>query len=240
MGLFENENNRATNRDYSSAFQFGAGVAQRSDAELATFIKDTYKLFAATMLSGAAGAYVGVGIAPIVKSAYWLFVILEFALLFGINFVKHSSPLNLIVVFAFTFVSGLTIGPLLNLFLGMEGGSGIVAQAFFMTTIVFGFLSVFAIKTTADFTSLGKPLFIAFIVVFVLSIVNIFLGSPVLHVIISAAMVMLFSVFVIFDTQNIIQGNYETPIDGAVALYLDFFNLFVSLLQILGILGSDD
>jgi modulator of FtsH protease len=226
----------------SNSGMFGSdyGVTQRSDSELVTFVKDTYKLFASTMLAGTAGAYVGVGMAGTIASAIWLFFILEIGLLFGIHFVKHKAPLNLIVLFAFAFVSGLTLGPLLAKTLGMAGGSSIIANAFAMTTIIFGGLSLFAINTKSDFTSMGKPLFIALIVVIVGSVINMFLGNPILHIAIQGAVVMLFSFFIIYDTQNIIQGNYETPIDGAVALYLDFLNLFTALLQIFGILGDDD
>jgi modulator of FtsH protease len=217
-----------------------SSVGFRSDADLVTFIKDTYKLFAASMLAGTAGAYVGIGMAGTIQSMIWLFFILEIGLLIGLHFVKHKAPLNLMVLFGFTFVSGLTIGPLLARFLGMSGGSAIIANAFAMTTVIFTLFSLFAIKTKSDFTSMGKPLMIALGVVIVASIVNIFLGNPLLHILIQGAVVMVFSFFIIYDTQNIIQGNYETPIDGAVALYLDFLNLFTALLQILGIINSDD
>ena len=236
-------NNNSNDRARNPQPMFGqaeTSVAHRSDADLVTFIKDTYKLFAATMLAGTAGAYVGVSMAGTIQSMFWFFFILEIALLIGISFVKHKAPLNLMVLFGFAFVSGLTLGPILARFIGMDGGSGIIANAFAMTTVIFGLFSMFAIKTKSDFTSMGKPLFIALIVVVVFSVINIFLGSSLLNILIQGAVVMLFSFFIIYDTQNIIQGNYETPIDGAVALYLDFFNLFVALLQIMGIISSDD
>jgi modulator of FtsH protease len=101
-------------------------------------------------------------------------------------------------------------------------------------------MSFFAIKTTTDFTSYSKPLMIALFVIIGFSILNMFLGNPLLHVIISGAVVILFSILVIFDTQNIIRGAYETPIDGAIALYLDFLNIFTALLQLFGIFGGDE
>jgi modulator of FtsH protease len=81
---------------------------------------------------------------------------------------------------------------------------------------------------------------IAVLVLVGFSILNLFLGNPMIHVLISGVAVFLFSFLVIFDTQNIIAGNYETPIDGAIALYLDFLNIFISLLQLFGIFGSDE
>jgi len=230
-------------RTRSSQPMFGqteSSAIHRSDTDLISFIKDTYKLFAATMLAGTAGAYVGVSMAGSIQAYFWAFFILEIALLIGLSFVKHKSPLNLMVLFGFAFVSGLTLGPILARFIGMEGGSAIIANAFGMTTVIFGFFSMFAIKTKKDFTTMGKPLFIALIVVVVFSVINMIIGNPILHILIQGVVVMLFSFFIIYDTQNIIQGNYETPIDGAVALYLDFFNLFVALLQIMGIVSSGD
>ena len=233
-------NRNATRTPQPMFGQTESSIASRSDTDLVSFIKDTYKLFAGTMLAGTVGAYIGISMAGTIQSMFWAFFILEIALLITINFVKHKSPLNLIVLFGFALTSGLTLGPILARFIGMEGGSTIIANAFAMTTVIFGIFSMFAIKTKTDFTSFGKPLFIALIVVIVFSVINMFLGNPILHIIIQGAVVMLFSFFIIFDTQNIIQGNYETPIDGAVALYLDFFNLFVALLQIMGIVSSDD
>ncbi len=101
-------------------------------------------------------------------------------------------------------------------------------------------MSFYAIKTTKDFTGYGKPLMIAMFVIMGFSILNIFLGNPILHIIISGVVVVLFSIMVIYDTQNIMQGAYETPIDGAIALYLDFLNIFTALLQLFGIFGNSD
>ena len=109
-----------------------------------------------------------------------------------------------------------------------------------MTSVVFGAMSFYAIKTTKDFTGYTKPLMIAMFVIIGFSILNIFLGNPILHIIISGVVVILFSIMVIYDTQNIMQGTYETPIDGAIALYLDFLNIFTALLQLFGIFGNDE
>jgi modulator of FtsH protease len=81
---------------------------------------------------------------------------------------------------------------------------------------------------------------IAMLVIIGFSILNIFLGNPILHIIISGVVVVLFSIMVIYDTQNIMRGSYETPIDGAIALYLDFLNIFTSLLHLFGIFGNDE
>ncbi len=225
--------------DRQTAQQGYVGADVREGSQLSTFIKQTYQLFAASLLAGSAGAYVGLGMIEIIYNARWLFLILELGLLFGLYAAKRKEGLNLILLFAFTFVSGLTIAPLVGAFLS-RGAGNIVAQAFVLTTVAFGSLSVFAMNTKRDFTTMGKMLFISLIVVVVASVINIFMHSPILQIGIASVSAILFSAYILYDTQNIIRGNYETPIEGAVSLYLDFLNLFVSLLQILGIFGGGD
>jgi len=231
MGLYD--------RDYARESHY-EGIGSRSEGKLVSFVKETYKLFAASMMAGAVGAYIGIPFAGIINQWSIGLFILEIALLFGLFAVKRKPGINLVVMFSFVFMTGITIAPLLARTLGMSGGGAIVGNAFAMTSVIFGAMSFFAIKTTKDFSGYGKPLMIALLVVIGFSIVNIFLGNPMLHIVISAAIVFLFSILVVYDTQNIIKGAYETPIDGAIALYLDFLNIFTALLQLLGIFGNED
>jgi modulator of FtsH protease len=212
----------------------------KNKSSLGVFIKQTYQLFAASLLAASAGSYVGMGMAGVITSWFWGLVILEFALLFGLYAAKKKAGLNLILLFGFTFVSGLTLAPLLTNILGLAGGASIIANAFMLTTVAFGGLSMFAMNTKRDFTVMGKMLFIALIVIIAASLINIFLGSPIMQLVIASISSILFSAFILYDTQKIIKGHYETPIEGAIALYLDFLNLFISLLQILGIFGRDE
>jgi len=232
MGLY--------NRDYARGNAFATNAPSRSESQTITFVKETYKLFAASMMAGAVGAYVGVPLAGSIASMMWPLFFLEIGLLIGLQFVKNKPGINLLVMFAFVFVTGITTAPLISYTLGMNGGGTIVGNAFAMTAVVFGAMSFYAIKTTRDFTSFSKPLMIALFVVIGFSIINIFLGNPMLSVIISGAVVFLFSILVVFDTQNIMRGAYQTPIDGAIALYLDFLNIFIALLQLFGIFGSEE
>jgi len=233
VGLYDRQ--YVTNRTHEDTQE-----QSRSKSSIGLFIKQTYQLFAASLLAASAGAYIGIGIAPTVASWFWGLVILEFAFLFGLYAAKKKAGLNLILLFGFTFLSGLTLAPLLTSILGMAGGASIVANAFMLTTVAFGGLSMFAMNTKRDFTVMGKMLFITLIVVVVASLINIFLGSPIMQLVIASISSILFSAFILYDTQKIIKGHYETPIEGAIALYLDFLNLFVSLLQILGIFGRDE
>jgi len=232
MGLYD--------RDYARGNSYSYETTTRSDTQIISFVKETYKLFAASMMAGAVGAYVGVPLAGTIAAWFIPLFILEIGLLIGLHFVKHKPGINLMVMFAFVFMTGLMLAPLLSQTLGMSGGGTIIGNAFAMTAVVFGAMSFYAIKTTKDFTSYGKPLMIALFVVIGFSIVNLFLGNPMLSVIISGAVVFLFSILVIYDTQNIMNGSYETPIDGAIALYLDFLNIFTALLHLFGIFGNDD
>jgi modulator of FtsH protease len=160
--------------------------------------------------------------------------------MFGLHFVRNKPGINLIVLFAFTFLSGLTLAPLLVSVLSLKGGGAIVTNAFFFLFVALGGLSLFAMQTKRDFTSIGKILFIVLIVVVVGSLANMFLHSPILQLIIAMVSAVLFSVFILYDTQNIINGGYDSTVSAAVSLYLNFLNLFTSLLQIFGILGSSD
>lgn len=234
MGLYDR--NYIQQNAQESAYEY----TQMDESTLGLFIKQTYQLFAASLLAASAGAYIGIGMAKTISTFYWGFVILEFVFLFGLYAAKRKAGLNMVLLFGFTFLSGLTLAPLLSSILGIAGGASIVANAFILTTVAFGGLSVFAMNTKRDFSGMGKMLFVTLIVVVVAGLINIFFHSPILQLVIASISSILFSAFILYDTQNIIKGAYETPIEGAIALYLDFLNLFVSLLQILGIFGSKD
>lgn len=243
MALFDRDylqNNGNTHQQ--RVFEQESGYSNTfSRTNIQSFVRQTYQLFAASMLVGAVGAYIGVGIAPSLGMLGMIgLIVLEIGLLIGLNFVKHKRGINMLVMFSFTLVSGMTLGPILYKFLSMAGGPSIVAGTFFATSIIFGGLSLVAIFSKIDFTRMGKVLFIMLILLMISSIINMFLMSSMLQVVIASVGTVLFSAYVLYDTQNIIKGNYESPIDGAIALYLDFLNLFVSLLQLFGILGSND
>ena len=232
-------NNDTGYSNQNEAYTSSQDQAQ-APADLMAFLRSTYQLFASSLLAATAGAYIGLGMVSIISSWYWGLVILEFALLFGIYAVKDKPGINLAVLFAFTFVSGLTITPPLSSVFNMPNGASIVAQAFLMTSVAFGSISMFAMTTKRDFSSMGKMLMIAVIILIVGSISNIFIGSPILQLGIAMVGALVFSAFILYDTQQIIKGGFSTPIEAAIALYLDFLNLFISLLQIFAAFNSND
>ncbi|MCH4606201.1 Bax inhibitor-1/YccA family protein [Helicobacter pylori] len=209
------------------------------ESELVSFVKTTYKFFAGSLLLATIGALLGLMNFQAVVQYKWVFFIAEIAALFGLMFSKSKPGLNLFMLFAFTSLSGVTLVPLLGMVIA-KAGLGAIWQALGMTTIVFGLMSVYALKTKNDLANMGKMLFIALIVVVVCSLINLFLGSPMFQVIIAGASAVLFSLYIAYDTQNIVKGMYDSPIDAAVSLYLDFLNVFISILQIIGIFSDRD
>jgi len=221
-----------TNSAETGYVQEGASVS---------FMKQTYQLLAASMLAAAAGAYVTMPYAETVMQYRWFIFGFELFMLFiGLGMTRNKPGLNLLALFVFTFATGVSLVPLLARLIGMGNGA-VIGNAFLMTAVLFGALSLFAINSKSDYSSWGKPLFITLIVVIIASLVNVFiLQSPMMHVIITAGILLLFSFFTIYDTQNIANGAYDSPVDAAVSLYIDFLNMFTALLQMLGIFGGDD
>ncbi|WRF19617.1 Bax inhibitor-1/YccA family protein [Helicobacter pylori] len=209
------------------------------ESELVSFVKTTYKFFAGSLLLATIGALLGLMNFQAVVQYKWVFFIAEIAALFGLMFSKSKPGLNLFMLFAFTSLSGVTLVPLLGMVIA-KAGLGAIWQALGMTTIVFGLMSVYALKTKNDLANMGKMLFIALIVVVVCSLINLFLGSPMFQVVIAGASAILFSLYIAYDTQNIVKGMYDSPIDAAVSLYLDFLNVFISILQVIGIFSDRD
>jgi len=224
-------------RDYTSAQDIGY-VQESASVD---FMKKTYQLLAASMIAAAAGAYVTMPYAMAVLQYKWFIFGAELLVLFfGLSMSRGKPGLNLAMLFLFTFLTGVSLVPLLASLIGMGNGA-VIGNAFLMTSVLFGALSLFAINSKTDFSSWGKPLFIIMIVVLIASLVNYFLlQSPMMHIFITAGVLILFGFFTIYDTQNIANGAYDSPVDAAVSLYIDFLNMFTALLQLLGIFGSDD
>ncbi len=223
-------------RDYTSA---EAGYTQEGAS--VSFMKQTYQLLAASMIAAAAGAYVTMPYAETVMQYKWFIFGAELLVLFfGLSMTRGKQGLNLAMLFIFTFLTGVSLVPLLASLIG-AGNGAVIGNAFLMTSILFGSLSLFAINSKSDYSSWGKPLFIILIVVIIASLINIFiLQSPMMSVIVTAGILILFGFFTIYDTQNIANGAYDSPVDAAVSLYLDFLNMFTAILQLLGIFGGDD
>lgn len=215
-------------------------ISIQRQKEMSSFVIDTYKLLTASLFAATVGAYLGVQYNNILSSYYIPLIIVEFILLFGIMFSRKIPGLNLFLLFAFTTVSGLTLGPILTATLSMSNGAEIVSTAFLLTTIAFGSLTMFAMTTKTNFLGIGKYLFITLIVVVVASLLNLFFMSSLLSIVISGISAILFSFFIVYDTQRIYSGEFISPVDAALAMYLNILNLFIALLNILRTFSGRD
>lgn len=230
-------------RNYAQDASFGVAA----ENALVSFVKETYKFFAASLLFATIGAYLAMPFAPQLTGGVMFGIfILEIISLVALIFLKSKPVINVILLFTFTFLTGVALVPLLFSVLALPVGVSIVAQALLGTTIVFGLMSLYAIKTKSDLSNWGKILFFALIGIIVASLVNLaaayffgFQNAGAVSVVISGIAVIVFSAYIAFDTQNIIRGRYDSPIMAAIALYLDVYNLFVSLLNILGYVNRE-
>ncbi len=210
------------------------------DSALSTnkVLKNTYLLLGMTLLFSCVTA----GISMAMGLSHGMGLVLSLVglgLLFVVNATADSSK-GLVAVFAFTGVMGAAIGPMLSFYLALPNGPGLVMQALGGTALVFFGLSAYALTTRKDFSYMGGFLMVGLLVAIVASIANIFLGIPALSLTISAAIVMIMSGLILFDTSRIINGGETNYIRATVALYLDIYNLFIHLLHLLTALGGDD
>ena len=212
-------------------------AASVSTTDRLTFIKKVYSLLAMSMGTAAVGAYLGSGpLLLLVAPNMMLFFILQFALIFFASFASRKPGLNMVALFSFTTVSGLTLGPALY-----NVGPSIAAEAFALTAITFAGLSLYVVYSRKDFSFMSGFLMTGLIVVIVGGLLNMFfIQSGMMHFVMSGASVLLFSGFILYDTSNILR-YYGTDeyVSATLALYLDILNLFIALLSILGIMSDD-
>ena len=219
--------------------QFDLSVTRSHEAVLATnkVLRNTYLLLSMTLLCSAvtAGISMALGLGP--GSALVLSLV-GFGMIFWVHKAADSAQ-GLIAIFAFTAVMGAALGPLLNRYLGLPNGPAIVMQALGGTALIFLTLSGYALSSRKDFSYMGGFLMTGLIVAVVASLVNIFLGIPVLSLAISAAVVMIMSGLILFDTSRIINGGETNYIRATISLYLNIYNLFTSLLHLLGVFNDE-
>jgi len=212
-------------------------AASVTTTERLAFIKKVYSLLAMSMGSAAVGAYLGSGpLLLLVAPNMMLFFILQIALIFFASFAARKPGLNMVALFSFTTVSGLTLGPLLY-----QVGPSIAAEAFALTAITFAGLSMYVVYSKKDFSFMSGFLMTGLIVLVVGGLLNMFfIQSGMMHFVMSGASVLLFSGFILYDTSNILR-YYGTDeyVSATLALYLDVLNLFIALLSILGIMGRE-
>lgn len=191
-------------------------------------LKNTYALLGMTLVFSAITATIGmqmrIAINPII------FLIGAYGLMFLTSYLA-KSVWGLVSVFAFTGFMGLSLAPMLNYYLG-NGMGNVVVSALGMTAMAFIGLSIVALTTKKDLSFLSKFLFIGFFVLIGGMIASIFISG--LHLVISAGFVIFASVAILFTTNQIVRGGETNYIMATVSLYVSIYNLFVSLLSLLG------
>ena len=205
--------------------------------EINKVLRNTYMLLGMTLLFSAFTAGVAMAL-QISQMTAMILSLTGFGLLFVVNKTADSGK-GIVAVFAFTGVLGAALGPMLNYYLGMANGPGLIMQALGGTAVVFFALSGYVLTTRKDFSFMGGFLMVGLIVALVASIALIFFNVPAASMALSALIVLLMSGFILFDTSRIIHGGETNYIRATVSLYLDIYNLFTSLLHLLGAANDD-
>ena len=215
-----------------------AGIERRQSALTTNrVLRNTYLLLAMTLLFSAACA----GMAIAFQMPYlgpWITLGGYFLLLFLTTRFRNSAA-GLVCVFALTGFMGATLGPLLGFYLQMPGGPQLVTNALAITGITFVGLSAYTIKSGRDFSFMGGFLVAGILVAFLCGLAALFFELPTLGLAVSAMFVLLMVGLILFETSNIIHGGETNYIMATVTLYVSIYNLFTSLLHLLGVMGDD-
>jgi modulator of FtsH protease len=203
-------------------------------------LRNTYALLALSMAPTVAGALIGVQLnfsflagSPFI--AFMLFLGVAWGFMWGIERTKNSG-MGVVLLLGFTFFMGLMLSRILQVALGFSNGGSLIAMAAGGTGAIFVSLAGVASTTKRDFSNLGKFLFAGVILLLVAMVANIFFQIPALALAISAIGVVLFSSYILYDINRIVQGGEDNYITATLAVYLDIYNVFVSLLNMLMIM----
>jgi len=205
-------------------------------------LRNTYWLLALSMLPTVLGAWVGVstGITQSLTGFMGLVVFLggAFGFMFAIEKTKNSAA-GVPVLLAFTFFMGLMLSRMIAMVLGFKNGADLVMTAFAGTAGVFFVMASLASVIKRDLSGMGKWLFVGAMVLMVGGIINVFVGSTTGMLVLSTLAIGIFSAFLLYDLKRILDGGETNYISATLALYLSVFNIFQSLLALLGIMGGE-
>ncbi|EIJ48056.1 FtsH interacting integral membrane protein [Herbaspirillum sp. GW103] len=206
-------------------------------------LRNTYWLLALSMIPTVLGAWLGVQMhlnlfaaSPMI--GFVLFLAIAFGFFFAIEKTKNSGW-GVAFLLGFTFFMGLMLSRLIEYTLGFSNGAGLIMTAFGGTAIIFCGMATIATVSKRDFSGMGKWLFAGVLVILVASLANIFLHLPALQLTISVVAIAIFSAYILFDVQQVVNGGETNYISATLAIYLDVYNVFANLLSILGILGGN-
>ncbi|TPG23258.1 Bax inhibitor-1/YccA family protein [Variovorax guangxiensis] len=230
-------NDRVTTLDTSVGYGQTLPKAERQRV-----LRNTYWLLALSLLPTVLGAWLGVatGITRSLSGGVGLIVFMggAFGFMFAIEKTKNSAA-GVPVLLAFTFFMGLMLSRLIAMVLGFQNGSQLIMTAFGGTAGVFFVMASLATVIKRDLSGMGKWLFVGAMVLMVGAIINVFVGSSAGMMAVSVAAIGIFSAFMLYDLKRIMDGGETNYISATLALYLDLFNVFQSLLALLGIFGGE-
>ena len=211
-------------------------------AERNRVMRNTYWLLALSLLPTVLGAWLGVatGITQSLTGGLGLVVFLggAFGFMYAIEKTKNSAA-GVPVLLGFTFFMGLMLSRMIAMVLGFKNGSELIMTAFAGTAGVFFVMASLASTIKRDLSGMGKWLFVGALVLLVGGIVNMFIGSTVGMLVMSTLAIGIFSAYMLYDLKQIVDGGETNYISATLALYLDLFNIFQSLLALLGIMGGE-
>jgi modulator of FtsH protease len=217
-----------------------AAVASAPASALATnkVLRNTYLLLAATLAFSAVTSGVAMAL-NLPHPGLILTLAGYFGLLFGVHKTANSAT-GLLFVFALTGFMGYTLGPIIGAYLQfVPNGHTVVMNAFGITALTFVGLSAYAVKSGRSFSFLGGFLFVGILTAFVLGLVAVFFEMPALSLAVSAMFVLLMAGLILYQTGEIVNGGETNYILATVTLYVSLFNLFTSLLHLLGMAGDE-
>lgn len=205
-------------------------------------LRNTYWLLAISMIPTILGAWVGVQMnfslfsgSPMI--GFIAFLAIAFGFIYAIEKTK-TSGLGVAVLLGFTFFMGLMLSRLIGHVLGFSNGASLVMTAFGGTAAIFGVMATVATVSKRDFSGMGKWLFAGVLVIIVAAAANIFLQMPALYLTISVVAIAIFSAYILYDVQQVLNGGETNYISATLAIYLDVYNIFANLLALLGIFGG--
>jgi len=218
---------------------YSSSISSTSTISINKVLRNTYLLLSMTLLFSALMAFVS----TTVNVGHGVSLMCSFGALAMIWLVlprTANSTAGIGVVFAITGLLGFGLGPVLNMYLSLSNGAELIGTSLGGTGFIFLALSAYVLTTKKDFSFVGGFLMVGLIIVVLASLANIFLSIPALSLALSGAIIMLMSGLILFDTSRIINGGETNYLMATVSLYLSLYNIFVSLLQILGVFGGDD
>jgi modulator of FtsH protease len=205
-------------------------------------LRNTYLLLAATMIPTVIGAFIGMQTSSIIMASPIVASLVMLAAVIGLQFAiaaNRNSGVGVALLLLMTGILGWWLGPILNFVLNMRNGMQLVGYAAVGTGVIFFAMATLSQTIKRDLAFMGKFLFVGMIALLVAMIANMFLQIPALALTISTLVIVVFSLFLLYDLQRIIRGGETNYVMATTGVYMSLFNIFANLLQLLGILGGD-